>query len=547
VRVGAQFLVCWTSCALLGSWGCSGNERDFGAQEAGGVAGNAGALNHGGTSGRGQGGSGQSAAGRTSSGDAGAAGTDGETSGTGGEAGSGGESALGGSPSFGGASGSSAGGGSAGKGGASNAPCGNGVLGADERCDDGNTLSSDGCSATCRVESGWNCDQGEPTHCSAICGDGLVVGAEAVSGGCDDSNNANADGCSAACKGESGYSCSGVPSVCANINECNTGAATCGTNALCKDTVGSYKCECKPGYSGDGVTCQRTSCLNLAANCGSAANEDCCASLKVSGGSFTMGSAGTATSAATVSDFALDKFEASVGRFRQFVGAFAGHPSNGVGAHPSISGSGWQSPTWDASISADRTALTAALACEDPALRTWNVGGATDRLPINCVSWYDAFAFCAWDGGRLPTQAEWEYAAAAGSEQRTYPWGNTPVPTQMQDSTASYASYLCLGDGSAPGTCALSDILPVGSKPMGSSKYGQRDLAGSMAEWVLDWLDTYPSTCNNCANISGATGYRVIKGGSWTNTASNLTASYRNSYSSDYRGTSIGFRCARSL
>jgi formylglycine-generating enzyme required for sulfatase activity len=243
----------------------------------------------------------------------------------------------------------------------------------------------------------------------------------------------------------------------------------------------------------------------------------------------------------------LDKYEVSVGRFRQFVGAFTGHPSNGAGAHPSISGSGWQSPTWDASISADRTTLTAALACEDPAVRTWNVGGATDRLPINCVSWYDAFAFCAWDGGRLPTQAEWEYAAAGGSEQRTYPWGNTPVPTQMQDSTANYATYLCLGDGSAPSTCALLDILPVGSKTMGASKYGQLDLAGSMAEWMLDWYDSYPSTCNNCANISGASGYRVIKGGSWKNDASNLTASYRNSYSSDYRGTSIGFRCARAL
>jgi formylglycine-generating enzyme required for sulfatase activity len=121
------------------------------------------------------------------------------------------------------------------------------------------------------------------------------------------------------------------------------------------------------------------------------------------------------------------------------------------------------------------------------------------------------------------------------------------VPTQLQDSTANYAGYLCLADGSAPGTCALLDIQPVGSKPTGSSKYGQLDLAGSMAEWVLDWYSTYPSTCDNCANVSGATGYRVLKGGSWNGPASNLTAIYRNSYSADFRATSIGFRCARAL
>jgi len=534
VRSDMRFLLGVTaSAALLCSWGCSSKEREFGVRGSGGAAGGSGTLNHGGASGHG--GTGGQGTGDTTgdAGDAGAAGTGGETPASGGNAGAAGsDGELAGSPSLGGASG---------------VRCGNGTLESGERCDDGNTASNDGCNGSCRAESGWNCDQGEPTHCSAICGDGLVVGAEAVTGGCDDAGSANGDGCSAACKVESGYSCTGVPSSCANIDECKTGVAKCGANAVCNDTVGSYKCACKAGYSGDGMTCQRTSCINLAASCGASANDDCCAASKVTGGSFTMGSSGTGTSAATISDFALDKYEVSVGRFRQFVGAYAGHPSSGVGAHPSISGSGWQSPTWDASISPDRATLTAALACDDPALRTWNVGGGTDRLPINCTSWYDAFAFCAWDGGRLPTQAEWEYAAAGGAEQRTYPWGSTPVPTQMQDSTANYASYLCLADGSAASTCSLLDILPVGSKPMGSSKYGQIDLAGSMAEWVLDWYDAYPSTCNNCANTLGATGYRVIKGGSWRNDASNLTAVYRNSYSSDYRANSIGFRCARAL
>src|SRR5450432_3896213 len=102
-------------------------------------------------------------------------------------------------------------------------PCGDGKLETGEDCDDGNMTSGDGCSDSCHSEPGWVCDQSQPTQCSAKCGDGVLVGAEALAGGCDDGNLTALDGCSSTCQVESGYACSGTPSVCAK---------TCGNGRL---------------------------------------------------------------------------------------------------------------------------------------------------------------------------------------------------------------------------------------------------------------------------------------------------------------------------
>ena len=92
---------------------------------------------------------------------------------------------------------------------ASGLACGNGVVGGGESCDDGNTISGDGCSSTCQTESGYVCN-GQPSTCSPVCGDGLRRGGEE----CDDGNSASGDGCSSICLTESGFVCSGEPSVC---------------------------------------------------------------------------------------------------------------------------------------------------------------------------------------------------------------------------------------------------------------------------------------------------------------------------------------------
>ena len=473
-------------------------------------------------------------------------------------------------------------------GGASTAVCGNGMLDGAERCDDGNAVSGDGCSSICKVEQGWDCTQSEPSICAAICGDGLVVGAEAESGGCDDKNKQANDGCGTNCQVEAGYVCSGEPSVCAktcgdgkldageacddgnpkagdgcfacaiengytcdnshppsacaDVDECAKGTSNCSPKATCTNTPGSFSCACKAGYAGNGLTCGPASCNGLAANCGPFANDDCCAAPTVTGGTFKLGgSSGTTT--ATIATFALDKYEVSVGRFRNFVKAYTVPPADGAGAHPLIAGSGWQS-AWNSNVP-DQATLIANIAC-DPTYKTWNASGMNDRLPMNCVDWYEAFAFCLWDGGRLPTEAEWEYAAAGGPNDWVYPWGNTPVPTDVVDSTATYANYHCLADN---GACAPSDILPVGSKPAGAGKYGQMDLAGSMWEWALDWYAaTYPTTsanqCTNCANLTPASN-RVLRGAGWDNHASLLPAAYRHDGAPTVHIYSSGLRCAR--
>jgi len=138
----------------------------------------------------------------------------------------------------------------------------------------------------------------------------------------------------------------------------------------------------------------------------------------------------------SVSDFRLDKYEVTVGRFRSFFNAYAawrsaGNPAANAGANPHIVGSGWQSPAWDALLPGDASGLVT-----HGGGSTWTESeGGREQVPINFVSWYVAFAFCAWDGGRLPTEVEWEYAAAGGSKNRIYPWGSTP------DTDGSHAVY----------------------------------------------------------------------------------------------------------
>jgi formylglycine-generating enzyme len=292
------------------------------------------------------------------------------------------------------------------------------------------------------------------------------------------------------------------------------------------------------------------SCSALEATCrrpDGDGNESCCASNPVTGGSFNRNNEPALP--ATVSDFLLDRYEVTVGRFRAFVAAYPGsRPADGAGEHPKIAGSGWNAARWDGLLPATREDLSKHVRrCGSKS--TWTAAPASNEtLPMNCLSWYEAFAFCVWDGGRLPTEAEWNYAAAGGSEQREFPWGAAPVD---QD----HAVYDCTGDGSAPDGCAAGDILSVGSKsPVGDGRWGQADLSGSLWEWTLDYYPIavdLPAECHDCANLSGDS-LRVMRGGAWNGEAGEVTSSYRYFNEPDLRrgaidffGDFLGVRCAR--
>jgi formylglycine-generating enzyme required for sulfatase activity len=200
---------------------------------------------------------------------------------------------------------------------------------------------------------------------------------------------------------------------------------------------------------------------------------------------------------------------------------------------------GWD-PAWSTSFKATKVAWDGELSCHT-SYQTWtSEAGANERRPITCATWFEQYAFCIWDGGFLPSEAEWQYAAAGGSEGRKYPWGATDP-----GANANLAVYGCYFNGT--GSCSdVTNIAPVGSVAAGNGKWGHSDLAGNVWEWTLDWYaNTYPlSSSTNYANVTAATDW-VIRGGGFSNIASTLLASGRSGNDPSDRSGSLGARCAR--
>lgn len=272
-------------------------------------------------------------------------------------------------------------------------------------------------------------------------------------------------------------------------------------------------------------------CEDLEPTCGPAGDESCCASKSIAGGNFSR--LNDDAFPAHVSTFELDRFEVTVGRFRQFVTGYMDHwPEVGAGKHPRIADSGWQL-AFDEFMPEDDSKLLAEIGGCGAPFATWtDEPGANEALPMNCLSWYVAFAFCAWDGGRLPTEAEWNFAAAGGDEKRFYPWGGDPAEMVGVPFSCESALATCVGRVGA-------------TSPASDGRFGQADMGGNMAEWTLDYHAVLATPCTDCAALTDGGNGREARGGDFAHGADGFTTWSRLGLKPETPVNTVGVRCAR--
>ena len=214
----------------------------------------------------------------------------------------------------------------------------------------------------------------------------------------------------------------------------------------------------------------------------------------VPGGTFQMGTNDTSVSwlqysrpvhSVTLSGFWMGKYEVTVGQYRAYCTA--------TGRSMPTS-----TPSW----------------------------GWIDSHPMVNVSWEDVVAYGTWSGLKLPTEAQWEYAATGG-DGRVYPWGNT------------WDSSRCITDEAGARSTAS-----VGSRPSGVSPFGMLDMAGNVWEWCSDWwADSYPSGAQSEPSGPSTGVYRVLRGGSWLySNAGSFRCAYRVRDNPGIRDNRFGFR-----
>ncbi|MBX3205906.1 MAG: SUMF1/EgtB/PvdO family nonheme iron enzyme [Labilithrix sp.] len=223
--------------------------------------------------------------------------------------------------------------------------------------------------------------------------------------------------------------------------------------------------------------------------------------VRIPGGRFTMGSDDKKappnerpSRVAVVSPFWIDKTEVTVGAYRACVER---------GACP-------------------RPARTSA-SC------TYDLGDA--MLPVSCVPWTSAQAYCTTMNKRLPREVEWELAAR-GTSAIKYPWGG--------GGTSGCGTAVTLASEKTQRSCGGKKPARVGSRPGGASPYGLHDMSGNVEEWVADW---YGEAVSDLSPRAGAS--HVLRGGGWLSLPSQAKTTSRNWGSAREMGPNVGFRCAR--
>lgn len=173
-------------------------------------------------------------------------------------------------------------------------------------------------------------------------------------------------------------------------------------------------------------------------------------------------------------------------------------------------------------------ACIAAGQCDAPAQNYDPIG--TPNYPVVRVSWIMAQTYCQWQGGRLPTEAEWA-KAARGADSRKYPWGNAVVNCEL-------ANYNVCG-----GSLAVVDSYPAGASP-----YGLLHMVGNVGEWVEDWYEAPFSEGFVTDPVGPAAGtWKVTRSQPYSYGNQDARASFRSNWAPSLLSGGVGMRCARDL
>jgi formylglycine-generating enzyme len=259
----------------------------------------------------------------------------------------------------------------------------------------------------------------------------------------------------------------------------------------------------------------------------------------IPGGSFQMGSDDGESNekpvhSVAVGDFYLGKYEVTVAEFRAFVEA-KGYKTD---AEKDGGSYGYEGTVWEKIEGRNWR--------HDPEGKP-----SQDKHPVINVSWNDATAYCQWlsqktgQTYRLPTEAEWEYAAGNGSRHTQYIWGNGDPSGKKGGNVADKTAKTKFSDWTVfeNYTDGYVFTAPVGSYD--PNEFGLHDMSGNVWEWCSDWYGTYPAAAQTDPKGPDSGFDRVVRGGSWYYYPQYCRVAFRSLSAPGNRGGNVGFRLAR--